>query len=88
MSLDYAILVQGAVTCELDDGARKDLKVGDVFVQRGTIHKWINESETEWARMFFVMLSESVQFIFPLLSKELYYLLRLVLSVKSSEDRW
>lgn len=32
------------------------LNAGDVIVQRGTIHGWVNEG-TEWARVFFVMLS-------------------------------
>lgn len=30
---------------------------GDVYVQRGTIHEWINESD-DWVRMFFVMVGE------------------------------
>ena len=51
-------MIKGTIISELDDGARKELNAGDVFVQRGTIHKWINESETEWVRMLFVMLSK------------------------------
>lgn len=41
----------------LDDGQRLALRVGDVIVQRGTIHACINETD-EWARMVYVMLRE------------------------------
>jgi hypothetical protein len=34
----------------LPDGSRTPVKPGDVVVQRGTDHAWINASETEWAR--------------------------------------
>ena len=54
-SLDYGIVIEGTVEMELDDGVKRVLKRGDVAVQRGTIHSWRNMSETEWARMFFVL---------------------------------
>ena len=41
-SLDYAIVVAGAIDMELDDGVTVRLEAGDVVVQRGTIHNWIN----------------------------------------------
>jgi quercetin dioxygenase-like cupin family protein len=41
-SLDYAIIVSGEIDMELDDGVRVHLKAGDVVVQRGTVHNWIN----------------------------------------------
>jgi len=56
ISIDYAIVVRGSVICELDDNNRTTLNPGDVIVQRGTIHAWINESKTEWSRVFYVML--------------------------------
>ena len=34
------------------------MRRGDVAIQRGTIHQWINPSGNEWARMVF-MLQES-----------------------------
>ncbi len=40
-SIDYAIVVSGEIDMELDDSV-VHLKAGDVVVQRGTIHNWIN----------------------------------------------
>jgi quercetin dioxygenase-like cupin family protein len=41
-TIDYAILMEGTCDLELDDGKVVHLKAGDVVVQRGTIHAWIN----------------------------------------------
>lgn len=57
VSVDYGIVTKGAVTLVLDDGERVKLGPGDVIVQRGTIHEWINESH-EWTRVFFIMIRE------------------------------
>ena len=40
-TLDYAVVMSGAIDMELD-GTTVHLKQGDVLVQRGTIHNWIN----------------------------------------------
>jgi len=40
-SLDYAIVLDGEIDMELDDET-VHVKAGDVLVQRGTIHNWIN----------------------------------------------
>jgi quercetin dioxygenase-like cupin family protein len=40
-SIDYAIVMSGEIDMEMD-GALIHLKAGDVLVQRGTIHNWIN----------------------------------------------
>src|ERR1043166_391752 len=40
-SIDYAVVVSGEIDMELDDSV-VHLKAGDVLVQRGTIHNWIN----------------------------------------------
>jgi quercetin dioxygenase-like cupin family protein len=34
--------MSGAIEMELDDGVIVNLKAGDVLVQRGTIHNWVN----------------------------------------------
>jgi mannose-6-phosphate isomerase-like protein (cupin superfamily) len=39
-SIDYLIVLSGAVTMELDEGS-VDLRAGDLLVQRGTFHNWI-----------------------------------------------
>jgi quercetin dioxygenase-like cupin family protein len=54
-SLDYGLVLSGEVSLELDDGAMTDLRPGDVVVQRGTIHAWINRGKGS-ARMAFVLL--------------------------------
>ena len=40
-SIDYACILSGEIDMEMD-GANVHLKAGDVIVQRGTIHNWIN----------------------------------------------
>jgi len=40
-SIDYIVIISGEIDMELDD-TTVHLKAGDVMVQRGTIHNWIN----------------------------------------------
>jgi len=40
-SIDYAVVISGEIDMELD-GSVIRLRSGDVLVQRGTIHNWIN----------------------------------------------
>jgi len=40
-SIDYIVVLDGEIDMELDD-AKVHLKKGDVMVQRGTIHNWVN----------------------------------------------
>lgn len=53
-TLDYCVCLEGEVTCLLDDGDAV-LRAGDVLIQRGTQHAWVNRSEHA-ARMLFVLL--------------------------------
>jgi quercetin dioxygenase-like cupin family protein len=41
-SVDYLIVMKGEIDMELDNGVEVHLKTGDVMVQKGTIHNWIN----------------------------------------------
>lgn len=60
-SVDYAIIMSGTIWMELDDGAEVQLNAGDVLVQRGTIHNWVNKGP-DMARVAFVIISaEPVQ---------------------------
>lgn len=54
-SLDYGVVMEGEIVMELDDGNKTLMSKGDVAVQRATMHTWKNASETEWARMLFVL---------------------------------
>ena len=44
-SIDYAVVMSGEIDMELDDGKVVHLKAGDVLVQRGTIHNWVNRGK-------------------------------------------
>jgi mannose-6-phosphate isomerase-like protein (cupin superfamily) len=54
-SIDYAVVMSGEVDMELDD-ASVHLKAGDVLVQRGTIHNWVNRG-TEPCVIAFVLIA-------------------------------
>ena len=41
-SIDYIVVMSGEIDMELDDSV-VHLKAGDVMVQRGTIHNWVNK---------------------------------------------
>jgi quercetin dioxygenase-like cupin family protein len=41
-TLDYAILLTGTCDLELDSGEVLHLTPGDIVVQRGTMHAWVN----------------------------------------------
>jgi quercetin dioxygenase-like cupin family protein len=44
-SIDYAVIVSGEIDMELEKGTEVHLKAGDVLVQRGTVHNWINRGK-------------------------------------------
>lgn len=54
-SLDYGIVLEGEIEMVLEEGEPVLMQRGDVAVQRATMHGWRNTSETEWARMVFVL---------------------------------
>jgi mannose-6-phosphate isomerase-like protein (cupin superfamily) len=57
-TVDYAIVLSGEIWLELDDGAVKLVKAGDVVVQHGTRHAWRNRSE-QVVRVAFMMTGAS-----------------------------
>lgn len=40
-SIDYIVVISGEIEMELDESCVR-LRAGDVMVQRGTIHNWVN----------------------------------------------
>lgn len=54
-TLDYAIVLVGEVDMVMDNEATVTLKTGDVVVQRGTNHSWVNRGNAP-ARIAFVLL--------------------------------
>jgi quercetin dioxygenase-like cupin family protein len=55
-SLDYALIMKGEIDMELETGEITHLKAGDVVVQRGTVHNWINHG-TEPCVIAFVLIA-------------------------------
>jgi len=53
-SLDYAVVLSGEIDMQLDD-TEVHLKTGDMLVQRGTIHNWVNRG-TVPCRIAFVLV--------------------------------
>ena len=41
-TIDYVVMLEGAIDMEMDDGLSVHLEAGDVLVQRGTYHSWTN----------------------------------------------
>ena len=54
-TLDYGIMIEGELTMLLDD-SEVTMRPGDVVIQRGTDHAWENRSETQSARIAFVLI--------------------------------
>ena len=44
-SIDYVICVAGEIEMDLDSGSTVKMSAGDVMVQRGTNHSWVNRSK-------------------------------------------
>ena len=53
-TVDYAIILQGEIDMLLDD-SEIHLKAGDVLVQQGTNHAWVNRG-VEVCRIAFVLI--------------------------------
>jgi quercetin dioxygenase-like cupin family protein len=53
-SIDYAVVIRGEISMELD-GTEVTLRQGDVLVQRGTVHNWVNRG-TEPCLIAFVLV--------------------------------
>lgn len=55
LSLDYAAVLAGEVVLRLDGGEEKTVRAGELIVQQGVNHEWINRGE-ETCRILFVMV--------------------------------
>jgi quercetin dioxygenase-like cupin family protein len=58
-SIDYAVVISGEIDMELDVG-KVHLKAGDVLVQRGTIHNWVNNGSEPCIIAFTLISAKSV----------------------------
>jgi mannose-6-phosphate isomerase-like protein (cupin superfamily) len=59
-SIDYAVVLSGEIDMELDDSV-VHLNAGDVLVQRGTIHNWVNRSTKPCAIAFVLIDAKPVE---------------------------
>jgi quercetin dioxygenase-like cupin family protein len=59
-SIDYAVVISGEIDMELDDGKSVHLKAGDVLVQRGTIHNWVNNGTAPCVIAFTLVAAKPV----------------------------
>lgn len=59
-SIDYAIVMSGEIDMEID-GAEVHLRQGDVLVQRGTIHNWINRGSQPCIIAFVLVAAKPVE---------------------------
>ncbi len=58
-SVDYAIVISGGIDMELD-GSEVHLQAGDVLVQRGTIHNWVNRGDKPCVMAFVLIDAKPV----------------------------
>ena len=59
-SIDYAVVISGEIDMELDDSV-VHLKAGDVLVQRGTIHNWVNRGSAPCVIAFVLIDAKPVE---------------------------
>lgn len=60
-TVDYAILLKGECDLELDDGKTVHMKAGDIVVQRGTMHAWVNNGKEPCVFAFVLIDADPVQ---------------------------
>ena len=59
-SIDYIVVISGEIDMELD-GSVVHLKAGDVMVQRGTIHNWVNRGTAPCVLAVILIDAKSVE---------------------------
>jgi quercetin dioxygenase-like cupin family protein len=58
-SIDYAVVLSGEIDMELE-GCEVHLRAGDVLVQRGTIHNWVNRGTRPCVIAFVLIAAKPV----------------------------
>jgi quercetin dioxygenase-like cupin family protein len=59
-SIDYIVVLSGEIDMELDDSL-VHLQAGDVMVQRGTIHNWVNRGNAPCVLAVILIDAKSVE---------------------------
>lgn len=60
-SLDYAVVMSGEIDMELDGGVMVRCRAGDVIVQRGTVHNWVNRGPETCVLAFVLIDAKPVE---------------------------
>ena len=59
-SIDYAVVISGEIDMEIEDSV-VHLNAGDVLVQRGTIHNWVNRGSKPCVMAFVLVDAKPVE---------------------------
>jgi quercetin dioxygenase-like cupin family protein len=59
-TVDYAVIMSGEIDMELEEGTTVHLKTGDVLVQRGTWHNWLNKGNEPCVIAFALIDAQAV----------------------------
>ena len=59
-TIDYAVILSGEIIMQMDEGEVL-LKAGDIVVQRGTMHNWINRGPEPCIVAFILIATEGGQ---------------------------
>jgi len=60
-TVDYALLLSGECDLELDSGEVVHMKPGDIVVQRGTMHAWVNNGSEPCTFAFILVDADPVE---------------------------
>jgi quercetin dioxygenase-like cupin family protein len=60
-TMDYVLQLSGELDCELEGGEVAHLKPGDVMIQRGTIHTWVNKGSVPAVIAFILIDAKPVE---------------------------
>ena len=76
-TMDYAIVLSGEIDLEFDSGEVVHLKPGDIVVQRGSMHTWVNKGSVPAVTAFILIDAKPVEVngkelrtVFPIQRKE------------------
>ena len=59
-TIDFGVVLSGEIDMALEDGQSVHLKPGDVVVQRGTMHTWINKGSAPCVLAFAIIDAKPV----------------------------
>jgi quercetin dioxygenase-like cupin family protein len=45
ISIDYIVIISGEIVLKLNGGEEKTIKAGEIIIQKGTNHSWINRTD-------------------------------------------